>query len=112
MIGIIHRVMRFQFFARLNGITGWIFITFWVRSAEPIPKLKFSWMGTLMRLAMGFCDCFLNSSAFEAAAGVASVATEVPSGPTGVSCVNAGMTGKKTNKNEKNNVRMSISIFL
>src|SRR5271157_779633 len=52
-------------------------------------------MGTLMRLAMGFCDCFLNSSAFDAAAGVASVATEVPSAPTGVSWANSGKVEKE-----------------
>ncbi len=39
---------------------------------------------------MGFCDCFLNSSAFDAAAGVASVATSAPVTPTGVSCARSG----------------------
>ena len=43
-----------------------------------------------MRLAIGFCAAFLNSSAFDAAAGVSSVATCVPSGPTGVSCAKSG----------------------
>src|SRR6267142_5879527 len=78
--------MRFQSFPMLNGITGWMLMTFWVRSAEPMPKLKFSCNGTLMRLAIGFCDCFLKSSAFVAAAGVASVPTKVPAGLTGASC--------------------------
>jgi hypothetical protein len=35
---------------------------------------------------MGFCDCFLNSSSFVAAAGVSFVATCVPSAATGLSC--------------------------
>src|SRR5208283_2756683 len=90
MIGVIQRVMRFQSFDTLNGITGWMLITFWVRSAGPMLKFQFSWMGTLIRLAIGFCDCFLNSSAFEAAAGVASVATRFPVSLTGASCAISG----------------------
>ena len=38
----------------------------------------------------GVCAAFLNSSAFAAAAGVACVATEGPSGPMGVSCAMSG----------------------
>lgn len=53
-------------------------------------------VSTLMRLATGFCDSFLNSSAFVAAAGVACVATLVPAGPTGVSCANSGTDKKRT----------------
>jgi hypothetical protein len=46
-----------------------------VRSAGPLLKLKLSWMGTLMRLATGFCAAFRSASVFTAAAGVSSVAT-------------------------------------
>src|SRR5208282_428960 len=95
MIGVIQRVIRFQFFATLNGITGWMFRTFWTRLSGPMPKFQLSWKGTLMRLAMGFCAAFLSSSAFVAAAGVSSVATWVPAGSTGVSWAKSGTVDRK-----------------
>src|SRR5271165_5684181 len=71
-IGVIQRTMRFQSFDTLTGITGWINVTFWERSAGPMPKFQVGWTGTLMRLATGFCAAFLNCSPFSAAAGVSS----------------------------------------
>src|SRR5580704_11069013 len=74
-IGWIMRVMRVQFSARRAGITGWMLSTSWVRSFEPIPKLLLFWMGTLIRLATGFCVAFCNASVLLVAAAVCSVAT-------------------------------------
>src|ERR1700734_1541741 len=90
MIGTIQRTMRFQSFDTLIGITGWMFRTFWVRSDGPMLKLKLSWIGTLTRLAIGFCAGFLNASLFVAAAVVSCVATSAPTGPTVVSCADRG----------------------
>src|SRR5271169_4682320 len=102
MIGTIQRTIRFQFLDTLSGITGWMFKTFWVRSAGPMLKLKLSWMGTLIRLAIGFCAAFLNASLFVAAAGVSCVATSAPAGPTGVSCANRGTHNNRKNPNKPN----------
>src|SRR5208283_5492277 len=85
-MGVIQRTMRFQSFDTLTGMTGWTSQIFWTRSLGPMPKFQVGWIGTLMRLATGFCAAFLNSSALAAAAGVSCVATEVPAGLIGVSC--------------------------
>ena len=95
MMGVIQRMIRFQLSLTFTGITGWIFNTSCVRYPGSMPKLLLFCTGTLMRLATGFCAAFLNASVFTAAAGVASVATEVPSGPTGVSCANSGAVTRR-----------------
>src|SRR5277367_974129 len=43
-----------------------MFKTFWTRLAGPMSKFQFSWIGTLIRLATGFCAAFLRASAFSA----------------------------------------------
>ena len=101
MMGVIQRMIRFQLSLTFTGITGWMFNTSWVRYPGSMPKLLLFWTGTLMRLATGFCAAFLNASVFAAAAGVASVATEVPSGPTGVSWANSAAVRKKKAANVK-----------
>jgi hypothetical protein len=45
MIGVIQRVMRFQSFDTLNGITGWMSTTSWVRSAVPISEVEITLHG-------------------------------------------------------------------
>ena len=75
MIGVIQRMIRFQLSLTFNGITGWIFSTSCARFPGLIPKLLLFCTGTLMRLAMGFCASFRNSSALAAATGVSSVAS-------------------------------------
>src|ERR1039458_8935039 len=73
MTGVIQRTTKFQFCPRLTGITGWTFRMFCVRSLGPTLKFQFSWTGTLMRLAIGFCAALRSFSAFSASeAGVAS----------------------------------------
>src|ERR1039458_644344 len=62
MTGRIVRVMRFQSSLMENGITGWMLAVYFIAFSGPMPKSQLFWMGTLMRLAMGFWS-FLASSA-------------------------------------------------
>src|SRR5580704_4533851 len=66
-----------------------MFIMFCVRSAGPMLKFQFSWMGTLMRLAIGFCAAFLSASALSA------VGAGLAAGSGGLSCANADTAASK-----------------
>src|SRR2546425_3745305 len=55
-----------------------------------MPKFQFSWIGTLTRLATGFCASFLSASALsDAAAGLSA-------GSGGLSCANEGAATSKS----------------
>jgi hypothetical protein len=58
MMGVIERMIRFQFSLTFTGITGWVFNTSCVRYPGSMPKLLLFCTGTLMRLATGFARHF------------------------------------------------------
>src|SRR5208283_294406 len=62
MIGMMMRVIRFQFSFREIGMTGWTLRIYWVVWFGPTLKLKLFWNGTLMSLATGFCASLASSS--------------------------------------------------
>src|ERR1700681_3517357 len=62
MNGRIVRLIRFQSWFKVKGMTGWTFAVYLMASAGPIPKSQLFWIGTLIRLATGF-SVFLTKSA-------------------------------------------------
>src|SRR5208337_496805 len=62
MMGMMVRVIRFQFSFRLMGMTGWTLRLYCVVWFGPTLKLKLFWKGTLMSLATGFCASLASSS--------------------------------------------------
>src|ERR1019366_5327678 len=62
MTGRMVRTMTFQSSLMESGTTSWMLAVYFIALAGPMPKSQLFWMGTLTRLAMGFCS-FLASSA-------------------------------------------------
>src|SRR6185312_1868035 len=89
------RLIRFQFSLIRTGMTGWMLSMSWVRSSEPIPKLLLFCMGTLIRLATGFCTAFCSAFVLASAAGVSVVPDSNPGGPIGVSCAAKNACGNR-----------------
>jgi hypothetical protein len=56
------RVIKFQSVVRCAGKTGWMLSAFCDRLAKPTAKLALSCMGTLIRLATGFCVAFCSDA--------------------------------------------------
>ena len=65
--GMIVRVMMFQSLSTEIGITGWMLRMFCVFFSGPKLRLALFWNGTLIRLPIGFCASFANSSALSSA---------------------------------------------
>ena len=63
MTGRMVRMMRFQSLLMENGTTGWMLAVYFIALAGPMPKSQLFWIGTLMRLATGFCE-FLRQFGF------------------------------------------------